>query len=146
MVPAVLNGKVKWWRALANLGIVYTGNCAGALSFAYFFAFLPKLFEKDPWCSGVRQMAESKASLDFWVTFLLAICSSWMLCLAVYLSNAGKTVACKIVVTWFPFQSFMTIGYPHCISDMYLVPLGILYGADCSWGRFVRQPEAQAGH
>eukprot|EP00727_Mastigamoeba_balamuthi_P013135 m51a1_g8444 hypothetical protein (415) ;mRNA; r:380036-381656 len=137
MVPAFLNGTVRWWQVLRNYFLVYAGNFAGALLYAYLFGYLTGIYDNEPWHSGVRKTAELKVSFGFGRAFLLGMGSGWMVAVGVYLAAAGKTLACKILVSWFPIQTFMTIGYEHAVSNMFLIPLGMFYGADCSWGQFI---------
>eukprot|EP00727_Mastigamoeba_balamuthi_P001854 m51a1_g11666 hypothetical protein (308) ;mRNA; f:8270-9597 len=137
LMPALLNGRITWWQALNNFFWVYAGNLAGSVAYAYFWAYRPGLFNKDPWLSGVQGIAELKVSYGFGTAFLSGMGCNWLVCLAVLMATAGKTLACKVAVIWFPIQTFVTIGYEHCVANMFFIPVGILYGANVSWPDFV---------
>ena len=41
-------------------------------------------------------------------------------------------MAGKMVGIWFPISAFVAIGFDHIPADMFMVPLGLLAGADAS--------------
>ena len=47
---------------------------------------------------------------------------------------AVHTVAGKMVGIWFPISTFVAIGFEHSVANMFLLPLGLLKGADLSLG------------
>jgi len=137
LVPAFLNHKIKWYQLLTNWVTVYTGNFVGSLAVAYFWCYLTDMFAKDPWLKNVQGIAEAKTSASFGAMFLSGTGCNFLVCLAVYMAIAAKTLICKVAVIWFPIQTFVTIGFEHCVANMYLVPVGILYGANVSFGKFI---------
>lgn len=48
-----------------------------------------------------------------------------MVCLAVWMSFAGKTVASKIAGLYFPIMIFVMAGFEHSIANMYYLMVGI---------------------
>ena len=42
-----------------------------------------------------------------------------------------------MVAIFFPISAFVTLGLDHSIANMFLIPLGIMFGADVSWGDFI---------
>jgi len=137
LVPAFLNHKIKWYQLLINWITVYSGNFIGSLAVAYFWAYLPELFAKDPWLKNVQGIAEAKTASSFGVMFLSGTGCNFLVCLAVFMAIAAKTLICKVAVIWFPIQTFVTIGFEHCVANMFFVPNGILYGANVSFGQFI---------
>jgi formate/nitrite transporter FocA (FNT family) len=56
-----------------------------------------------------------------------------LVCLAVWMSQAGRSVSDKMLVIIFPVSAFVAAGFEHSIANMYLIPMGLLmkweYGA-----------------
>ena len=40
---------------------------------------------------------------------------------------------------WFPIMVFAATGYEHCIANMAFVPLGLMYGADADYKKWLYQ-------
>jgi formate transporter len=38
--------------------------------------------------------------------------------------------ACYAAAVWFPISAFVALGLDHSVANMFLIPLGILRGAD----------------
>merc|ERR1712224_896656 len=79
---------------------------------------------------------------DFGVTFVKGIGCNWMVCMAVFLSGQAQDMAGKMVGIWFPISCFVAIGFEHIPANMYMIPLGLLAGADVTiwevfWKNFV---------
>ena len=61
-----------------------------------------------------------------------AIMCNWLVCLAVWLAGSANDLAGKMVGIWFPISTFVAIGLEHSVANMFLLPLGLLGGADLS--------------
>ena len=132
-----LNRRIRLWELLLAWVIVYFGNFLGSLAVAYFLGFLTDLFASEPYLTAVQAMAESKVNKDFGPLVLLGVGCNWLVCLAVVLAMGARDVMSKIAAIWFPIQTFVTIGFEHCVANMSLVPIGLLYGADITFGEFI---------
>ncbi|KAH3743933.1 formate transporter [Pelomyxa schiedti] len=137
MIPGFYNRKLKWYEILIAWFIVYCGNFVGSIAMAYFLAYQTGLFIKDPWLSGVQGIAEAKVSMRFGQTFLSAMGCNFLVCLTIFMVTASKTMVCKVFVIWFPIMAFATIGFEHCVANMFLIPCGMLYGGNVSFGQFI---------
>jgi len=89
-----------------------------------------------------KKVAEKKVSKDFGVTFVKGIGCNWMVCMAVFLSGQAQDMAGKMVGIWFPISCFVAIGFEHIPANMYMIPLGLLAGADVTiweviWKNFI---------
>merc|ERR1711904_733932 len=76
------------------------------------------------------------------VTFVKGIGCNWMVCMAVFLSGQAQDMAGKMVGIWFPISCFVAIGFEHIPANMYMIPLGLLAGADVTiwevvWKNFI---------
>ena len=49
-----------------------------------------------------------------------------MVCLAVWLCFAARRVTGKILAIVFPISAFVALGFEHSITNMYLIPIGML--------------------
>jgi len=58
-----------------------------------------------------------------------------LVCLAVILAVAARTVQGKILGIYFPILTFVLCGFEHSIANMYFLPAGLL-----TEGRLVAEP------
>ena len=137
LLCALLARRIHVGEMLAAWVVVYAGNLLGALGLAYFLAFLPNLYVADPYLSGVQALAEGKVAQDFGALVLSGVGCNWLVCFAVLTAMGARDAASKVLVVWFPIQTFVTVGFEHSVANMALVPIGILYGADVTFGEFV---------
>jgi formate transporter len=49
-----------------------------------------------------------------------------LVCLAVWIALAGRSVVDKIFAIVFPISAFVAAGFEHSVANMYFIPLGIL--------------------
>ena len=72
------------------------------------------------------KIAVAKAALPFWEAFFKGIICNILVCLAVWLALAGRSVTDKIFAVIFPISAFVAAGFEHSVANMYFIPLGIL--------------------
>lgn len=68
--------------------------------------------------------------LPFTEALVRGILCNALVCLAVWLSFASHPVSGKILATLFPITAFVALGFEHFIANFYLIPIGILMGAE----------------
>lgn len=56
----------------------------------------------------------------------LGILCNFLVCIAIWISLAAKTVSGKIAGLYTPVMLFILSGYEHSIANMYFIPAGIL--------------------
>lgn len=137
LVPGALSGRVPGRGLPRNWALVYLGNLAGSLFFAYVLAYLTGLCAGEPYLSAVRGIALDKTNLSFPTAFWHGVGCNWLVCLAIWLAAAADDVGGKILAVWFPIMAFVGIGFEHCVANMFFIPAGMLYGAGVSVGQFV---------
>lgn len=76
------------------------------------------------------KIASYKVGLSFKSAFFLGIMCNWLVCLAVWMSNASKNLTGKMLAAYFPIWLFITSGFEHSIANMYYIPAGILAKAN----------------
>ncbi|MCD1293790.1 formate transporter [Methanocella sp. CWC-04] len=129
---SVLNKEASWGGLAINWTIVYIGNFIGSIFLAYFLAYKCGLFNSIPWASWAATVANGKCGLDFTTAFFRGIGCNWLVCLAVWLALSADDVIGKIFSCWFPIMAFVTIGFEHCIANMFFIPLGIFVSTDAT--------------
>lgn len=145
LIMGVLQRRITVGAMLRNWVVVYLGNFAGsvliaALAYAggVFSAFNAEL------AASVVSIANAKVSLSFSAAFIRGILCNFLVCIAVWMSNAAKTVPGKIMGLFFPIAAFVIAGFEHCIANMYYIPAGILQSGtfgmvyeNLTWGGFL---------
>ena len=138
MVMAWVSRRVSFYRMIRNLGIVYLANFVGASGLALVVAMSGHLSMNDGGVGHVAaRIAEAKLSMSFQEAFLKGVLCNILVCLAVWLAMAGRSVIDRIAAIVFPITAFVAAGFEHCVANFYFVPLAIFDGAeDVSWTAF----------
>lgn len=117
-----------------NWMVVYAGNLVGAIGIAVAVVFSGIL---DGQMGAVAvDIAGAKAALAWPQALIAGILCNIMVCLAVWLSLAARTVPGKIMAIIWPISGFVLLGLEHSIANMYLIPQGIFAGATVGVGAF----------
>jgi formate transporter len=82
----------------------------------------------------VIDQAISKAALPPGEAFFRGVLCNVLVCLAVWMALAGRSVVDKAVAVVFPVTAFVAAGLEHSIANMYLFPLAMLLGAPLDGG------------
>ena len=134
MVMAWVHRKIPTRLLLRNFSVVYVCNFAGAAGMAVLVDW------SEHWRFGevektAVQIAAAKVALPFGVAFFRGVICNLLVCLAVWLAMAGRSVTDKILAILFPITAFVACGFEHCVANMYFIPLGMLLApADASIG------------
>lgn len=135
IVMAWVDGRVSSLGLLRNWAYAFTGNLLGALA-VVLLMFHSGLLD-GPKGDMARAIAEAKATLGPVEAFTRGILCNMLVCLAVWVSFAARSVADKILGIVFPISAFVLLGYEHSVANMYLIPLGWALGADVGLGGFL---------
>ncbi len=132
------------WR---NWGLVFVGNFAGAMTTAIFMAIILTMgFTTEPDAVGQRLMNIGHArtvgyaeagSGGLLTLFVRAVMCNWMVSTGVVAAMMSSTVSGKVMAMWMPIIIFFYLGFEHSIVNMFLFPIGILLGADFTWGDYL---------
>lgn len=140
MVMALVNRRITLRLALRNFTLVYLANFVGAVGLAWVVARSGHLEMNE---GAIREaaghIAAAKLDLTFSEAFLRGVLCNILVCLAVWLSLAGRSVTDRILAVIFPVSAFVAAGFEHCVANMYLVPLAIFSNpeAGIGWGDFL---------
>lgn len=127
IVMAWSSGKISTKQLLRNWAVVYTGNFVGAVSTAVLI-FLTGQAEAAGGAVGDNMMriAEAKCTITPVQAVAAGIGCNVLVCLAVWLCMAARSVADKILAIVFPITAFVATDMQHCVANMYFVPLGLM--------------------
>jgi formate/nitrite transporter len=131
IVFAWADGRISAGLLLRNWGLVYFGNLMGATATAalVYWSGLYAMADGAIAETTIR-IAEGKLTLSPDQTFIRAILCNVLVCLAVWLSFAARSVTDKAVAVIFPISAFVALGFEHSVANMYLIPSGWLAGSD----------------
>lgn len=134
ILTGVLSRKVKIEKMLTNWGIVFLGNFIGSLFIAYLMVRSGLFNSGANGLGGVTlKIASYKVGLGFEQAIYLGLMCNWLVCLAVWMSYASKTILGKFFAIFFPIWLFITSGFEHSIANMYYIPAGILAKGNAGW-------------
>ena len=148
MVCALKSKKITLVQMLKAWVVVWLGNFAGAL-FIVFLVYMAGIYKlngeavANSMVSGTTMVnvASSKASLAPATIFAKGILCNVLVCLAVWIGTAGKTVVDKVVGILLPIAAFVACGFEHCVANMYFLPMGAVMNA-CGYGADVAGADA----
>jgi formate/nitrite transporter FocA (FNT family) len=75
------------------------------------------------------RIAKTKVSLDPLTAVARGILCNALVCLAVWLCMAARSVADKILAIILPISAFVACGFEHSIANLYFLPCGMLLAA-----------------
>jgi formate transporter len=127
IVMAWASGKISTREVIRNWLIVYCGNLFGALGLVV-LVFLSHHPDMNGGRIGlsVVNTAVGKISPDVVTLFFKGVLCNLLVCLAVWLAYAGRSVTDKVVGLILPVSAFVAAGFEHCIANMYFLPLAWL--------------------
>jgi formate transporter len=125
MVMAWVRGSIPTGLLLRNFVVVYIANLAGAAGLAVLVWLSDHASLGDIGGTAVK-IAATKVALPFATAFFRGVLCNLLVCLAVWLAMAGRSVTDKILAIVFPITAFVACGFEHCVANMYLIPLGML--------------------
>jgi formate/nitrite transporter len=134
IVMAWAGRKVSTARLLRNWTLVYAGNFVGAIATAGGL-FLGKQYTFGKGAVGEQALsiATAKTSLGFVQAIALAAFCNALVCLAVWLTYSGRTVADKILAIVPPIAAFVAAGFEHSVANMFFIPIGLLVKSDSAF-------------
>lgn len=129
LIPPLIRRRLGAGELMRNWALVWLGNFAGALAFAYFLVYVPGLTSAPCYADALAGMAAAKTGASFWVIFLKGIGANWCVCLAVWLALSGRRLGEKLLACEIPVMAFVALGYEHCVANMFFLPLAMMQGA-----------------
>ena len=82
----------------------------------------------------VVRIALAKQALPWHEAFFRGVLCNVLVCMAVWMAMAGRSVVDKAVAIVFPVSAFVAAGFEHSIANLYLWPLALLIQGDAAPG------------
>ena len=130
LVMAWAGGRIGGLELLRHWALVGAANLVGAAGLALLV-----------WLSGhgalqqgevgrtVVRIATAKAQLPLAEAFFRGVLCNVLVCMAVWMALAGRSVTDKLLAIVFPVTAFVAAGFEHSIANLYFFPLALLLGA-----------------
>lgn len=127
MAMAWADGRLGTLEVLRNWVVVYVANFVGAAGLAWLV-----------WMSGHTDLgggliaaqalaiARAKCDLPFGEALLRGVLCNMLVCLAIWMAMAGRSVIDKYVALVLPVAAFVAAGFEHSVANMYFIALGML--------------------
>jgi len=127
IVMAWASGNVSTKKMLRNWVVVYFGNLIGAVGLVI-LVLLSHHLDMNGGRIGLSVLTTAAAKIqpDAVTLFFKGVLCNLLVCLAVWLAYAGRSVTDKIVAAIFPVSAFIAAGFEHCVANMYFLPLAWL--------------------
>jgi formate transporter len=150
LVMAWTMKRISTVELLRNWLVIFFANFLGAVGLAAIVA-LSNHAAMNNGAVGAQiiKIASAKASLPFAEAFFKGVLCNLLVCLAVWMTLAGRSVTDKVLAIIFPISAFVASGFEHSVANMYFIPLGIFIkgqaafagspvGAGLGWAGFIR--------
>ena len=126
LAMAWAEGKLGTREVLRNWVVVGLGNLVGAAG----LAVLVLLADTAALNGGLVakkavEVAAAKAALSWETAFFRGVLCNVLVCLAVWMAAAGRSVVDKTVAIVPPIAAFVALGFEHSIANMFFFPLAI---------------------
>lgn len=140
LVMAWADGRIGTFAVLRNWLVVASANFVGAAGLALVVAASGHA-EQNGGAVGATAMriAQAKLALPWEQAFVRGVLCNVLVCMAVWMTLAGRSVLDKVVAVVFPVTAFVAAGFEHSIANMYFLPLAALLGAPIGAAEIVRQ-------
>jgi formate/nitrite transporter len=127
IVMAWADGRVSSAQVLRNWAIVCLANGVGAAGLALLvFASGHASLNGGAVGQQVVQIAVAKQELPFFTALVRGVLCNVLVCMAVWMAMAGRSVTDKAVAVALPVMAFVAAGFEHSIANLYLMPLAML--------------------
>ena len=130
LAMAWADGKISTTDVLRNWVLVCGANFVGAAGLAL-LVFASGHTDLNGGAIGrqVVKIALAKQSLAVEQAFFRGVLCNVLVCMAVWMAMAGRSVTDKMVAIVLPITAFVAAGFEHSIANMYLMPLAMLIQA-----------------
>ena len=119
--------KIGWTKMIRNWILVYVGNFIGAILFVTVIWFSGQyMVANGLWGLNILQTADHKLHHTFIEAVCLGFLANLMVCLAAWLSYAGRSLLDKMLIMVLPVAMFVASGFEHSIANMFMIPMGIV--------------------
>lgn len=124
------SGKVSTAELLRNWVVVCVANFVGAAGLALLVVWAGHAdLNQGAVGKAAIRIATAKAQAPWLELFFRAVLCNALVCMAAWMTLAGRSVTDKVLAIVFPITAFVAAGFEHSIANMYFFPLAMLLGA-----------------
>jgi formate transporter len=122
--------KVTTTEVLQNWAVVFVANFVGAIGLAW-LVLLSGHADNDGGAvrAAYLRIAADKMALAPMAAFASGVLCNVLVCTAVWVALAGRSVTDKFVAIVLPVSAFVAAGFEHSVANMYLLPLALMLQA-----------------
>ena len=125
--------RITWGQMFKNWLVVYFGNFIGGLVIVALIWFAGQAMAANgQWGLTILKTAQHKIHHTWLEAFALGILCNIMVCIAVWMAYAGKSLTDKAFIMILPIGLFVASGFEHCVANMFMIPMGILIAQSSS--------------
>jgi len=130
LAMAWAGGHISVAELLRNWALVCAANFAGAAGIAV-LVYLSGHWRMNGGAIGAEtlEIAAAKAALPAWRAFVLGVLCNILVCMAVWMAMAGRSVVDRFAAIVLPVSAFVAAGFEHSIANMYFFPLALMLKA-----------------
>ncbi|MDP1536090.1 MAG: formate/nitrite transporter family protein [Burkholderiales bacterium] len=130
LAMAWADGKVSTGEVLRNWAVVCLANFIGAAGLAV-LVFLSGHLGMNGGAVGRSYLAiaMAKSTLPVSELFFRGVLCNVLVCMAVWMVLAGRSVVDKFAAIVLPISAFVAAGFEHSVANMYFFPLALLMKA-----------------
>ncbi|OYW60475.1 MAG: hypothetical protein B7Z30_04115 [Rhizobiales bacterium 12-68-15] len=127
MVGPLAAGRIPLPRVMVALAMVYGANLVGSLLLAA-LVLAAGVHEAGGGAVGqaALDLGAGKTGNGFLTTLSSGVLANMLVCLAVWLAYAGRTVTQKLAGILLPVAAFVAAGLEHSVANMYLLPYALM--------------------
>jgi formate/nitrite transporter len=124
------DGRLRTGEVLRNWAVVGAGNALGAAALALAVAWAGLgAFNGGQLAQQALKLAQAKAALPWDVALVRGLLCNVLVCLAVWMAMAGRSVVDKAVAVVPPVTAFVALGLEHSVANFFFFPLAALLEA-----------------
>ena len=128
IVIGVADGKVRASSSCATGPSSMSATMIGALGAALLVVWSGFDLNGSSVASTAAGIAAAKLELSATEAFARGILCNVLVCLAVWLSFAARSLTDKVFAVLFPISAFVMAGFEHSVANMYAIPVAMFAG------------------
>lgn len=147
LIPlAVIERRTSVRRMLRNFGVVIVGHLLGCGVYAgLYLATITRMGtdQTHPLIATLIDKAQTKTTgyeilgaSGIVLVVINAILCNWMVAFGALFALSSTSTGGKIIAMWLPVCIFFALGFEHAVVNMFVIPAGMLLGADVSIGQW----------
>ena len=135
LAMAWASGRIGSGELLRNWAVACAANALGAVTLAL-MVWLAGHAAMNQGAVGATalRIAQAKLQLGAGEAFWRGVLCNVLVCMAVWMTLAGRSVTDKVLAVVFPITAFVAAGFEHSVANFYFFALAALLGGPLSWG------------